>query len=272
MVPDISITVRNIEFPLPETGEFSPIWIENNPTLSYFTLGLSLYNPYIEPFLVQTMRTAATTVTDAVLLDEIDRFCRQEAKHYQQHEKFNNLIRNRHYPGLEVIEGRCKRQLQGWLSSRSLNFCVGIATGFELYTSQGAVMLLDSGLLEGKNVEPRFSQLFQWHLIEELEHRSVALDVWDQLKFSYLERVYLNRIGQQHMLRFAVDCMRLMSRIDTQRFGRDFELDETIARKLLVGMHYTFLKTYVPFYSPRRLNLTPKMRKMISRFNEMAGI
>jgi len=172
------------------------------------------------------MRSATSFITDPVLLDDIDGFCRQEAQHYQQHERFNELIRKPGYSGLEDIEGRCKKELQDWMSNESLDFCIGIACGFELYTSKGAVMLLDSGLLESKNVEENFARLFQWHLIEELEHRNVALDVWDQLNNLYPRPIYFNHIGQRHMLGFALECMRLMSRVDVLVYLSSFLFTE----------------------------------------------
>ena len=103
---DLPITVRKMNLELPAQDEFDPLWAMNDPAASYFTLGLSLYLPYLEPYIIKALRMGAADVHDAAVMDKLDKFCRQEAQHYKQHERFNALIHARDYPGLDAIENR----------------------------------------------------------------------------------------------------------------------------------------------------------------------
>ena len=113
---DLPITVRKMNLELPAQDEFDPLWAMNDPAASYFTLGLSLYLPYLEPYIIKALRMGAADVHDAAVMDKLDKFCRQEAQHYKQHERFNALIHARDYPGLDAIENRAKQDFERFLA------------------------------------------------------------------------------------------------------------------------------------------------------------
>jgi len=87
-----SIPVRKMAFEIPAAEDFDPKWLVNNIVLSYAVTGISLYVAYLEPFLVKSLRRVLDQVTDEALRENVDRFCRQEAQHYMQHERFNEAI------------------------------------------------------------------------------------------------------------------------------------------------------------------------------------
>ena len=62
--------------------------------------GLGLYVALLEPFIVKSMRRVMSQNRDENLEEEVERFCRQEAQHYQQHERFNAVALAYGYPGL----------------------------------------------------------------------------------------------------------------------------------------------------------------------------
>ena len=55
----------------------------------------------LEPFIVKSMRRVMDAIKDPELKEDVDRFCRQEAQHYQQHERFNELVLGHGYAGLD---------------------------------------------------------------------------------------------------------------------------------------------------------------------------
>ena len=84
------LIVRKIDFELEQ--EIDPVWNPAKPEWSHMFTGASLTMPYLEPFLIRTMREASKLVTDPVLLEEMRDFNAQEAQHYQHHAKYNAMI------------------------------------------------------------------------------------------------------------------------------------------------------------------------------------
>jgi hypothetical protein len=71
------ITVRRMEFDFPD--EIDPVCIEGEPEESYGLIGLSLLLPYLEPYLIRTMREAKKLIRDPDLVEDLERFSAQGA-------------------------------------------------------------------------------------------------------------------------------------------------------------------------------------------------
>lgn len=267
---DLPITVRNMNLELPAQDEFDPLWVMKDPTASYFTLGLSLYLPYLEPYIIRALRMGAADVHDDAIIDTLDKFCRQEAQHYKQHQRFNELIRARDYPGLDAIENRAKQDFERFLAEKPLKFNVGFVEGFESYTTQIAAASLNSGVFDRKGVDQKFADLFRWHLTEELEHRTVAFDVWEHLYGDYPYRVKMCWIAQWHVFRFMWETASLMSRVDTLRHGPRYRIPPVKKFGFLALAFAQFLITYMPNYSPHKLRISPAVEKLAERYTAQA--
>ncbi|MBM4205895.1 MAG: metal-dependent hydrolase [Gammaproteobacteria bacterium] len=94
------IPVRRMPFAVPDAAGFHPLYIAGHPAASYRMTGLGLYVALLEPFIVKSVRRVLDRINDPDLKEAADCFCRQEAQHYQQHERFNALIFAQGYPGL----------------------------------------------------------------------------------------------------------------------------------------------------------------------------
>ncbi len=259
-----------MELDFPTADEFDPLWIADNPTVSYFTLGLSLYLPYLEPYIIKALRSATHLVQDDGVLEKIDKFCRQEAQHYKQHEKFNALIHARDYPGLAAIEARCKADFDDWLANKPMKYNVGFVEGFESYTTQGAAASLNSGALNSPRVDQKIADLFRWHLTEEIEHRTVAYDVYEHIYGEYAYRVKMCWIAQWHVLTFILRCMNEMSRVDTLRHGPAYKVPGYMKAGAVAAALYQFAVTYMPNYSPYKLKISPAISELAERYNKKA--
>ena len=185
------IPIRKMAFDVPAAEAFNPLYIAGNATLSYMHTALGLYVVHLEPFIVKSMRKVIPLIRDAALKEEVDRFCRQESQHYQQHADFNKMILARNYPGMEARLDRVRDDFDGYLRDRSDRFRIGFVEGFESYTSQIASALLPTGLYEHKRSEPHFAGLFKWHMLEEVEHRNVAYDIYQHVYGNYPVRAGL---------------------------------------------------------------------------------
>ena len=164
------IPVRRMNLdPIP-LDEFNPVCIANNALLSYTFWGSSLYVALLEPFIVKSMRSVMDEIRDDELRENVDRFSRQEAQHYQQHQRFNETLFAQGYPGLQQRYDRLKLDFARMTSEESDRYCVGFVEGFEAYTTQSALLILKSGLLKHPRTDARVGDLMSWHLMEEIVH------------------------------------------------------------------------------------------------------
>ena len=85
------ITARNIRFSFDDLDLDRPA-AELDQILP--SLALSMTMPYLEPYLIRTMKVARDRITDTVLAEDVRQFSRQEGHHYQNHASLNNQIRN----------------------------------------------------------------------------------------------------------------------------------------------------------------------------------
>src|SRR6056297_3967766 len=110
------ITVRRIRFDVPTVEEFHPAYMARSAAISYNFTGLGLYVAVLEPFIVKSLRQVLARVTDETLREEVERFCRQEAQHYQQRERFNAVVLGYGYPGLQARIDDLTADFQSFLS------------------------------------------------------------------------------------------------------------------------------------------------------------
>ena len=113
------ITVRPFAFDFPD--DLRPVWSPGKPVRSHMFNGFSLTMPYLEPYLIRTMREVSSQITDPGLLQDIRGFNGQEARHYECHRRLNELLKRNGYPELAEVDKRLaasyarlgKRSLRG---------------------------------------------------------------------------------------------------------------------------------------------------------------
>lgn len=265
-----AIPVRRMDFEIPTPEDFDPKWLANDIVQSYFSTGISLYVAYLEPFLVKSMRRVLDQITDEALRENVDRFSRQEAQHYMQHERFNAAILGKGYPGLQERFDRLKTEFESFLANKGDKWCVGFVEGFEALTTQLALRSLRELGRQHPKTDPRFSALFEWHMAEEVEHRNVAYDIYEHLYGDYLFRVKMCWIAQHHILRFITDCMKIMSAVDQERFDASYRV--TGAHRVgvwLTAAPMTF-KTMLPSYTPHDYDVPDAINEVSARLSAAA--
>ena len=67
--------------------------------------------PYLEPYLVRTMREALKHCTDPNVAQQVRQFIGQEAQHYRQHSVLNDMIRSisPELEGLQILKSNWKQ-------------------------------------------------------------------------------------------------------------------------------------------------------------------
>lgn len=175
-VPGQSITVRRMAFAF--TPDIPENWGADNPMITALMAGLSAVFPPGERYFIESVRHYADRVQDPELKERIRGFVGQEANHSKEHSAFNRFLDAR---GLPV--GRIEKFVEGRLetlkkrSSPEANLARTAA--LEHMTAFLASALLENPEILAR-VHPTVAAFWAWHAIEEIEHRSVAFDVYKQ--------------------------------------------------------------------------------------------
>jgi predicted metal-dependent hydrolase len=152
-------------------------WQPLKPEFSAAVNALSLGMPSGEPYVMQAVRRAATEIEDPALTDAVRVYLAQEGEHTKQHRRFNEILTAQH-PALRRVE-RWLEKSHGFLQKRAGDrFGIAYAAGFEA-TAFAAAHWMDANrheLFRGADDAP--ASLVLWHLAEEVEHKTVAHDVW----------------------------------------------------------------------------------------------
>jgi len=251
--------------------DFDPLYLAGSAALSYNHTAFGLYVALLEPFAVKSLRRMLGRVRDEALRDEVDRFCRQEAQHYQRHVDFNKAVFAQDYPGLEQKVERLRQDLERFLGDASDRYCLGYVEGFESYTTQFALRMIESGLYDHRRTHPAFGALFKWHMLEEIEHRKVAFDLYRHLYGGdYWHRARLCLFSQGHMLKFMRECAGLMSAADVARRGKRYRIGTRQRLQLLlfpVGMR---IRSMLPGYTPHRYRVPASIAALSEHFTRTA--
>jgi uncharacterized protein len=262
-----TITVRRPELPFPT--RIDPLVIEGKPELSYLLVAVSLSLPYLEPHLIRTMSEAKRHIEDPALLGQIRLLNVQEGQHVRLHTRFNEAV-NQDFPELVALEKELAEDCRRFTATRSLKWRLAYVESLEAFTVAFSQFLFADQVL--RDVQPAaVRDLFEWHAAEELEHRSVAFDVYEHLFGDYAFRTAVGLYAQWHFLRFVVRATLLMLAHDRAQ-GRDHGRPAQVRRRVLAlvgqfarGMGPGVLASRSPHYRPHTIATSPIAKAILER-------
>ncbi len=162
--------------------DMDPVWTPSAPEFSCAANSVSLMMPTVEPYFIRSARQAlaqwdGTTGEKSSLEETVRAYIGQEGQHHRQHVRFNEMLAS-HYPStvrLDRMIGRSYRRLE---RSRSLAFNCAVAAASETMAYSAARWAAAHRRELFATAEPVTATLFLWHLAEEVEHKSVAHDIY----------------------------------------------------------------------------------------------
>ena len=181
-----AIVPRAIRFEL-EEGMPSH-WCPSRPEFSHVASAFMAALPQLEPYFIHNIREAARHIEDPRLLSDIEGFVAQEARHAQQHRRFNDLLAKR-YPQLAELERVIKQRLERSKREHSLAFRMAYTSGYEAITYQLVGFMMDQHQTWLSDADPHVLGLLCWHGAEEVEHKTVAFEAFEAVHGGYALRV-----------------------------------------------------------------------------------
>ncbi|MFJ6630157.1 metal-dependent hydrolase [Streptomyces sp. NPDC091376] len=190
-----ALTARKVSFAWEET----PLhWVPGDPFATHTINVLHLLLPAGERWFVHVYKQVLPHIHDDRLREDVIGFIGQEAVHSQAHDDvlphlrelgldptpytaqvdwfFEKLLGDRTLP-----PGKPRAW---WLKER-----VALIAAIEHYTAFLGDWVLNAGELDRRGADPMMLDLLRWHGAEEVEHRSVAFDLFLHVDGSYRRRV-----------------------------------------------------------------------------------
>jgi uncharacterized protein len=171
------IKPRNINFDVSTSDR--RWWHSGSAEKTIFFDALSIMFPYGERFFMDSVRNYATELTDPALKADVKGFLTQEAIHSREHVDYNARLERLGYPA-QKLEAALKSRLDFVKRHFGHKRQLAVTCALEHFTAILAYeMLSNPAHLEGADAP--FKHMWQWHALEEAEHRSVAFNVYRQI-------------------------------------------------------------------------------------------
>lgn len=169
---DLQIEKRDMKF----GREIAPArwWHSGDPGRTAFFNALSSTFPVGEKFFMTAVRHYRDGAPEP-LRSQIDDFLYQESMHSREHVVFNRQAEDVGYD-IAPLEDRARRTI-AWVKRRSPLQQLAATCALEHFTATLAHdALADPRHLGGASAEAK--RLWQWHAMEEIEHKAVAFDTY----------------------------------------------------------------------------------------------
>lgn len=247
-------------------------WNPLRPEWSYMVNGASLAMPYLEPYLIRTMRKALPNFKSARLIDDIKKYIGQEAQHYQQHRKFNDVLKENGYEELAAIEEEMAKDFELFDRQRSPKFNLAYAAGFESMALALGHWLINNREYLFSGSDTRVASLILWHFVEEIEHKCAAFDAYEELYGNYFYRVYGTLFATFHVMKYSRKSYIAMmkkdghwasfkSRVNLMRYSGGF----------LFGVAKELIHSFIPWHHPLDIKDPEWSDEWIKEYEESKG-
>jgi predicted metal-dependent hydrolase len=173
--PVTALEVRRPKFDF--TGDVPWEWNPANPQFSFFMNATSIIAICFEQMIVAAVQEAKPLITDPAVAAEAAAFLRQEAQHASTHRKHVAALIRR-YAGLQHTFDAAMDSFDEITRTAPLKFRLAYIADLEATFTPSFKMMLDNEATLFRPGDDRVASLLLWHFVEEVEHRSSALVIY----------------------------------------------------------------------------------------------
>ncbi|MUL48702.1 metal-dependent hydrolase [Mycobacterium sp. CBMA293] len=185
--------VRRMRFQFGDPEPLKRHFVEGDIVFSHLVAVLSGSFPPGEESFIRSVRRFSDQITDPVLKKRVAGFIGQESVHGQEHRKLNTQLADMGYPLVRFLlfAPTSVRQKVVLRMEKMIPAKVHLAmtAAAEHYTAVLGARVLSSDEIQAIPGDPEVWHLLNWHAMEELEHKSVAFDVYRSVGGSERTRI-----------------------------------------------------------------------------------
>ena len=237
------IKVRRLNFDF--SANTHKYWFNQSVFKTHLFNSITISTPEFEKYLILNVKKRINFIDNPQLKQEAKAFICQEGQHSHQHTKFWDNLRASGYKFDTSL-----RWLQTILfdileQQMSINLNLAVAAGIEHLTTLIAEFALETDLFA--EAEPELKQLFEWHALEEIEHKTVLYDVLQKATNNYLLRLLGMFIAHILIFFFLNSGLAILLYQDRKLFDRKvwqeliefwFTKDKFLSKALFNGIDY----------------------------------
>ncbi|MEZ0367239.1 metal-dependent hydrolase [Mycobacterium sp. pUA109] len=169
---------RRIKFRFNDDGAEDKYFVDGDMAFSHFIAGLSAIFPPGEESFIRSVRRFADQITDPALKKRVAGFIGQEATHGQEHRRLNERLTELGYPVAWLDSPKTEQRRLRFEKRLPARAHLAMTATAEHYTAVLAERTLSNEYLQSLGQRTEARHLLNWHAFEELEHKSVAFDVY----------------------------------------------------------------------------------------------
>jgi predicted metal-dependent hydrolase len=180
-----TVKPRHIKFSIQKAHR--KYWFNDSPVKTLHANTLTASIPYGEQFFIACVLPYIKTIKDKTLRKNAIQFAKQELNHSKEHFRLFLKTVKPFYPRLKVKNNIYQKLFQGVAFIVGPKIRLAMVAAMEHFTAvTGELYIREPERLSG--IDERIYLLWQWHFIEEIEHKSVAFDVLKTVSNSYVIR------------------------------------------------------------------------------------
>ena len=181
------ITVRQgLDFGL-DDQDIPKYWLAGDPFKSRVFDAVQATFPDGERYFIASVRAFRDKIKDPKLAAEVKDFTMQEGQHGQVHTRYNQRLRQQGV-NVDAFTQHTRRLTDKRSKNLSAEYNLAMTAALEHFTAMMAdLFFAEKSATAG--ADERVRAMLAWHAIEEMEHKSVAFDVMQQVaKVGYAQR------------------------------------------------------------------------------------
>ncbi|MFD6882968.1 metal-dependent hydrolase [Rhodococcus sp. DT1] len=245
------------------------LWNEENPAFSSMANAVSFLAIGFEKMIVNMVQEVVHRIEDPKVVEEANAFMYQEGQHstaHRQHVK--GLIKR--YPGLQETLDEVVAAFDRLTAEKSLEYRLAYTADLEATFTPVFKLMLDNDSHLFRPGDDRVASLFIWHFVEEVEHRSSALIIFDAVVGSDLYRMRMAPSVFKHVLDvIAIACDGFNKHVPIEDRKIDaMSMFASYRRKQILRKRLPFLDAEDHGPMPRAFDVLPLREQLVA----LAGV
>lgn len=211
----VAITPRLPDF---EFLESTPrLWFGGDVGKTAFYNLFSVAATELESFFIRDGKDLLKLVKNPTLRAELQDFIKQEANHSQIHARYNKLLEERGYP-IEETRRAMQKILKYLDKTTNLQIrSATVAAGEHVLAEFGSPIIDNPDMMA--DADPIVRHLWEWHLYEESEHKSIIIDAYREIFGegidAYITRLWSVPIALTFLTFIIIPALHRFIQVDT---------------------------------------------------------
>lgn len=164
---------------LEDLSDLPKYWFANNALLTHISNVFSIFIPDGERFFIKAVKHYEDQLQDPELKAMVRAFVQQEAQHYKAQEYLNDDIKATGV-AIDPVLRRAEKTFKWFENYLPQKLQLSMTVALEHLTATGAEIILAEPKWQDQ-LHGKMNTFWSWHAIEELEHKSVAYDVYKEV-------------------------------------------------------------------------------------------